>query len=513
MKTVRLAVVVALVGCKGHAHDAVAHDADELPGQSITVWTAHHELFMEYRPFVVGQDTTFAAHVTLLPSYKPLATGEVTVAVRLAGGGELTGTADIAKPAGIFRPAVVPDRPGACTLAITIEHDAVRDVIEGGPCQVFADAAAAAKALGGDEAAPGRITYLKEQAWKTEFAIHEVAIRPLQPGIRAAGELKPAAGREARLTAPTAGRIAVADPPPVLGAAIAKGQVLGSVAPRLAVTGDRPSLDADVQTARAQLDAARQATARAERLHADQAIPERQLEEARTAERIASARLAAATGRLSQYAAGASGGGGGGTAYQIRSPIAGTLVQLAVASGQQVAEGDLVMTVVDLTTVWLEVQVFEPDIPKVEASREAWFTLDGHAAPFHVDETNGARVTLGRMIDPATRTVPLIFEVANPDGALRVGQFARVTVASGPPIQALAIPESAIVEDAGTPVAYVELEGESFERRPLTLGARAGGWVEVVDGVAAGEHVVSVGAYELKLASSGGAVPAHGHVH
>jgi multidrug efflux pump subunit AcrA (membrane-fusion protein) len=57
------------------------------------------------------------------------------------------------------------------------------------------------------------------------------------------------------------------------------------------------------------------------------------------------------------------------------------------------------------------------------------------------------------------------------------------------------------------------VEGESFERRPLRLGLRANGWVEVLEGVAAGERVVTTGAYEVRLAGASGALPAHGHAH
>ena len=86
-------------------------------------------------------------------------------------------------------------------------------------------------------------------------------------------------------------------------------------------------------------------------------------------------------------------------------------------------------------------------------------------------------------------------------------------MATGDPVHALAIPESAVVEDAGKSVAFVQIEGEAFERRPLTLGVRANGWVEVMGGLAAGERVVTKGAYEIKLASAAGSIPAHGHAH
>jgi membrane fusion protein, heavy metal efflux system len=519
-RSIRMTVAATLVGCgHGHSHDEAGHEhggggADELPGQSVTLWTDKHELFMEYRPLLVGQEVGFAAHVTALPSFKALDKGVVTVAVAMESGPAVNGRADVASPPGIFRPKLVPAQPGKCHLTVTIAGAGGEDRIDAGACQVFADVESARKALGAEEEAPGRITYLKEQQWKTTFATQVVGMRDLQPGVRAAGTIRPAAGREARLTAPATGRVVLAEPMPVIGMTVEKGHMLGAVAPRLDAGGDRASLDADVAAARAELDGAVAQQKRSERLLADQAIPERQLEEARTRVAVARARLSAATGRLGQYAAGTVGPGRAGPgALQLRSPIRGVVVAVQVASGQTVEEGTPLLTVMDLDRVWLEVQIYEPDIPRVENARAAWFTVEGRERRFEVNESNGRVVALGRALDPETRTVPLLFELDNTDGLLRARQFARVVVAAGEPVRALAIPDSAVVEDAGKEVAYVQIEGEAFERRPLALGIRAAGWIEVKEGLAAGEHVVTEGAYEVKLASAAGSVPAHGHVH
>lgn len=170
-------------------------------------------------------------------------------------------------------------------------------------------------------------------------------------------------------------------------------------------------------------------------------------------------------------------------------------------------------TVIDLDRVWLVAKVFEADVPRVENAQAAWFTIDGYEQPFTVDASNGKLVTVGRVIDPQSRTAPVIFEVDNKAGKLRIGNFAKTVIATGDPRKVLAIPDIALVEDGGRTVAFVMVEGESFERRPLRLGIRSNGWTEVLDGLKAGEHVVTKGAYEVKLASASGAVPAHGHVH
>jgi membrane fusion protein, heavy metal efflux system len=199
--------------------------------------------------------------------------------------------------------------------------------------------------------------------------------------------------------------------------------------------------------------------------------------------------------------------------FQVRAPADGTLVSIDAASGQGVEEGQKLFTVIDLGRVWLVAKVYEADVPRVESARSAWFTIDGYEQPFTVDASNGKLITVGRVIDPQTRTVPVIFELDNTAGKLRIGNFAKTTIATGARRKALAIPDLAIVEDGGRSVAFVMVEGESFERRPLRLGIRSGGWTEVLEGVNAGERVVTKGAYEVKLASASGAVPAHGHAH
>jgi multidrug efflux pump subunit AcrA (membrane-fusion protein) len=91
--------------------------------------------------------------------------------------------------------------------------------------------------------------------------------------------------------------------------------------------------------------------------------------------------------------------------------------------------------------------------------------------------------------------------------------FARAHVLTGSPRGALALPLRSIISDGGIDTVYVQLEGESFERRIVRLGVRDGHSVEVISGVSAGERVVTRGAYAVKLAAAGTQAPAHGHAH
>ena len=515
MHHLRTALLIVLAACGSsadHGHPHGAAEPAELPGQSVTIWAERTELFMEYRPILVGQEARFAAHVTEMPTFKAVTAGRATLTLRYADGTSVNGTTDAPTNPGIFRPALTAPKPGPCELVLAIESPQVTETFSAGPCEVFADEATARAKLGEEAEAPGRISYLKEQQWKTDFATIAVAERDLQDGVRASGEIRPVSGREAQVGAPIAGRVALVEPAPLLGMPVKAGQVLATIAPRLSAGGDRATMVAELATGQAEVAAARAEVTRAERLVADQAAPARALDDARTRLTIAEARATGARGRLAQFDAGAA-GGGAGRRFQLRAPIDGTLVSIDAASGENVDEGRAIFAVIDLDRVWLVARVFEPDVPRTEGARSAWFTIEGYPQPFTVDQTNATLVTVGRVIDPRTRTVPVIFELDNRDGRLRIGNFAKVVIATGAPRRALAIPESAIVDDAGKPIAYVMIEGEAFERRPLRLGLRGNGWTEVLEGVAAGEHVVTRGAYEIKLQAASGSVPAHGHVH
>jgi multidrug efflux pump subunit AcrA (membrane-fusion protein) len=106
-----------------------------------------------------------------------------------------------------------------------------------------------------------------------------------------------------------------------------------------------------------------------------------------------------------------------------------------------------------------------------------------------------------------------VFAVDNRALRLPLGQsvFLRLLLEETAP--QTVIPVSAVIDDAGRPIVFVHTSGESFERRPVTLGVRQADVVQVLDGVKPGERIVSKGAHLVRLASLSTQVPAHGHVH
>jgi multidrug efflux pump subunit AcrA (membrane-fusion protein) len=172
-------------------------------------------------------------------------------------------------------------------------------------------------------------------------------------------------------------------------------------------------------------------------------------------------------------------------------------------------------TVLDAATVFIEARIPEASVRRLGETKAGSYELPGERGrfvPITVGGT-GRLVFVGIQVDPATRTVPLVYEVENPDRRLRIGQAVTLFVETARAETTLAIPGSAIIEEDGRPVAFVQVSGETFEKRDLALGIRDGTWVQVLEGLAEGERVVTRGAYAVRLASVSSAIPAHGHVH
>lgn len=483
--------LLVLLGCGADRPQPAA--APELPGGAVTLWTDSTELFMEHPALVVGAPDRFAIHLTDLTDFAPLRSGRIELRFEPRdGGAPVVATQDAPRSPGIFGATPEFTRPGVYDLVLTVESPQSRDVIRVPDLRVYATASEVPPEQDGESGT----SFLKEQQWKTtgfstEFAKAGSATETFPAG----GRIVPAAGRIARVAAPTAGVVEVSGiaSSPSPGERVTAGQRLAVLTPALGEGGNA------FARARADLREAEEEYARAKRLSAVEAIPARRLHEAEI-------RLTAAREALAAFGEGASAQDG---KVSLRSPIAGIVASRSIAPGSRVEAGVELFTVIDPSVVWLQV-----DIPAAMASR-----IGGSiAASFQVSGSDQVRtvrrvVSLGGIIDSVSRTVPVIAEVANGDGTLRIGLTARVAVETGRPVEGVLIPATAVLDEDGRAIAWVQAEGERFEKRELDIAATTGKHVLVRSGIRAGERVVSGAAYQVRLASLSTSVPAHGHEH
>jgi RND family efflux transporter MFP subunit len=509
------AVAFALTACSpDSAHNSAktdAHAGHEHATSSIamTNYTETTELFVEFQKLVKGEQTSFAAHTTLIipAGFQAVTEGKMTVILSGGGQPEERAAGSVGATPGIFSVVITPQFSGKRHLTFQLSSAKATVTHDLGDVEVYPDrktADAVAHEGGGD---PG-ISFSKEQQWKIPFANTLVSERELHESLTVSATLRPRAGGEVLISAPGVGLLRAGPAGfPQIGMTVKAGQLLGYFVPKLGGETDAATLELAIERARIEAGEARQALARLEDLFKAEAIPEKRVREARIRERLATVELAAALHRSSTY----SGGSGG---IPLKSPINGTVVAVGAGAGAAVADGQMLIHVADLGKLWLELHIPESDLGKLTQPTGAFFRLDGddHTRVLEVGR-NARLVAYGGLVDQSSRTVPAIFEFDNTDGQLRAGMNLRAAIYTGHSEKTLTVPASAIVDNNGTPVVFVQKEGESFERRVVNVGVKDGDLVGLRSGVTAGERVVNLGAYQVHLAAVAPAALGHGHAH
>ncbi len=171
----------------------------------------------------------------------------------------------------------------------------------------------------------------------------------------------------------------------------------------------------------------------------------------------------------------------------LRSPANGVVLEKPAIQGKRFMAGEVLYQVADLSQVWLLADVFEQDLGQVRIGQSANIKVDAYP-----DKALAGKVTfIYPTVTAETRTAKVRVELANPQALLKPSMYARVEIMSSRGKgQALSVPDSAVL-DTGTRQLVLVRRGEGrFEPRPVKLGMRADGYIEVLEGVRAGENVV-----------------------
>lgn len=488
-----LAVGLILAAC-GDSPQTSADDtvAEEVGGGGvITIFSDSTELFLEHPPLIAGQPgEPWAIHFTELGTFQPVTEGRLTLEFAGPDGATHTTVAEAPASPGHYDPAPTLPEPGMYDLVMILEGPQVSDEIFVGPIRVYASEDELPVLPPAEEVG---IAFLKEQQWPIDFATVEAEEREVPPGFAAPGVLMAAPDGRVEITAPVDGivRWDANRSAPAEGSRVGAGEVLVRLSP---VAGDDTFASLKAEAVRLQRE-----VARAERLVAAEAIAERRLEEARHDLEVAQARLEAMDASSD-----------GDYMLTLRSPIAGAVVARTFATGERVEAGTTLMSIVDSRRLHLRFRV-----PATQADR----LDDVVGATFRPEGSSEVRRTtrlhsVGAVIDPERRTLPVTFLVDNPSGALKAGMLVRGRILTREGEPALAVPAQAIMDEDGLQVAYVQIGGETFERRALTTGPTDGQWTVVTSGVRRGERVVTRGQYQIKLASlNTSEISDHGHAH
>ncbi|QGT78241.1 efflux RND transporter periplasmic adaptor subunit [Guyparkeria halophila] len=524
------ALSLPLSGClddHGHAHDengehveTRADDAtqDEPPMRAVTTWSRELELFMEYPAPTAGEPGRYITHLTHLSDFSPVLSGPLRYRFEREDGHVEEHVAETIARDGIFLPTIRIDEPGHYRLALTLGTGDDALTIEAGHVTVTAPGEAAAADDHGhdhdrdahddghhDEA--GDIAFLKEQQWRMDFAVQQAFQDFISERLSVPARIEPRPGQSAEAAAPAGGLLV----PPERGEwkrpgdRVEAGDVLARVLP-LSGAEDISRLDLDLTEARERVSLARAERDRVQRLFDDGVVSEKRLDQAQSEYRVAQQALERASTRLGQLEGAHD---QSKAAVALRAPIGGVITASPRAAGEVVAANDPVFSLLDDSRVWLKAMAYPGDMNRIQRPGN----LLARQAGGRWQRLPDAELAYVGTRTEENGTVPLVFEVPNPDGRLIPGTAWSAAFSTGSGQQAVVVPKSAILDDDGIAVVIVQHGGERFERRQVETGIRSGERVAITAGLQPGERVVTQGAYTVLLASRGEQDIGHGHAH
>ena len=250
--------------------------------------------------------------------------------------------------------------------------------------------------------------------------------------------------------------------------------------------------------ARARARLADHVLARKRDLVTERIVAGREVQEAEAEAAAADAELRAARGALSALGLGEDEMESEGPVdprFQLRSPIAGTVLERNIVQGQLTEPHMALFRVGDLTRLWLTVHASERDAIRVRsgaAARIVFAALPGRSI-------SGTVALIGSQVDTSSRTIPIRVEVENPEGTLRPGMSATAWIPLGDAGETIvAVPAAALQHTRAGWSVFLPREDGAFEVRAVGRGRDLGGEVEVLSGLEPGELVVVEGAFLLK---------------
>jgi len=182
----------------------------------------------------------------------------------------------------------------------------------------------------------------------------------------------------------------------------------------------------------------------------------------------------------------------------VLSPVAGTVVEKMAVEGMRYQPGETLFRIVDTSTMWVLAEVYEQDLAFVKVGDMAKVTVNTWP-----DRSFPGRVTfIYPSVGKESRTAKLRIEVANPGGLLRADMAAAVEIETPIAGRWVAVPDSAVIDSGKRQIVLVERGEGRYEPRPVKLGARVPGYVQVLDGLKPGERIVTSATFLIDAESN-----------
>jgi Cu(I)/Ag(I) efflux system membrane fusion protein len=182
----------------------------------------------------------------------------------------------------------------------------------------------------------------------------------------------------------------------------------------------------------------------------------------------------------------------------LRAPASGIVVEKNVVEGDRIMPGMTVYRIADLSRVWIEANVFEKDLALVRNGQSARVTFEAYPGREYTGRVSYVYPT----VSVETRTAQVRLALANPDLSLKPGMYAQISLTVPPSPPTLVVPRSAVLETGERSLVFVRAEDGTLMPREVKPGRTSGREMELLDGVEAGETVVSSAAFLVDAESN-----------
>lgn len=339
------------------------------------------------------------------------------------------------------------------------------------------------------------VHFTREQAQAAQLKVEVIHAAPFSSALKVSGQIEAPLGEECDVVARSTGTVHFARHDMSEGTAVKAGQLLAIISARNMQDGD------PAQKAKIAYDTARKDYERAKALAADQIISAKELEQRRAALQLARASWEALRGA-------------GGKGVSVTSPLGGYVKSVIAREGSFVSVGDPILTITQNRRLQLRADVPECRYGLLKQVRTAHFRASSDQTVYELDDLHGRLHSYARTLNGTDGYLPIIFSFDNV-GDLVAGSYAEVWLITRERQGVLSLPQSALIEEQGTYYIFIQHheQPEEYHRQEVMLGESNGSRVEIKSGLKDGDHVVTRGAYQLKLASVTTMPEGHNHNH
>lgn len=484
-------------GTHGHSHDVAGghdqshdHATDEIT-ESYTLYTDKYELFVEFPFLIAGQTSSFAAHLTLLETHKPLTKGKLTVSMTRDGKGIRHKVEGTTSP-GIFRPALQPKEAGIYNLFFSFESKHGNARFQVGKVRVFSDPESIPDTHDKPPALD-EVVYLKEQAWNTGFKTDVVALQPFHQVIHTTGKVISETKSELTLNAYASGVVILEVLP---GKSVRKGDLIALITG----SGIENNLQVKLNESRIAFEKSKADYVRSKPLVKKRILSEKAFLEVETNYRQDSIRYYQIAEMVSE------------DGLEITAPFSGLITSIEAKNGTFLESGTPIATLTGSNRFLIVAHVNQSDHNLVGSIFSSHFSIAGADKTISLEELEGQIITRNPFIPDGSTRIPVTFSVSGND-ILIPGMFIEAFLLADRKDNAVVVPLSALVEEQGQYFVFVQLGGETFLKKQVSIGGNDGKNAEVISGLVPGDRIVTRGAQQIRLADLSGDLPLHGHTH